>query len=273
VGNWWGLFGGGRRESSDREDRQNPAWFEWLFGAGRERPDGEEVAGDHPGKSQSPPPKHGAVQRQRTPGPAGAGSTGNRLNRATSVQASSRGSTGGVKPKVNVRPARDARGASMPPASAPKTPTRASSFWPGAEDLGVMGPIAVGGGEANCSGRKWSTPVRGSHVGRASHVDDTEVEAVDIRVGALFDGRLGVRLRTARLVVAGFDVPEAKAVGWCQDDEIIAVNGKLVHTKEDFRRELAGAQKALPIIFTVHRRIEPPAGPSARIRSAWRGSE
>lgn len=79
-------------------------------------------------------------------------------------------------------------------------------------------------------------------------------ELVNIRVSFLLDGRLGVRLRDAEgLVVSGFDVPEAAEVGWRVRDDIVAVNGRGVRSKEDFRNELREARQRFPITFTVRR--------------------
>jgi len=78
-------------------------------------------------------------------------------------------------------------------------------------------------------------------------------ETVQIEVNELFGDKLGVRLRMEGLVVSNFDVPEAADVGWRFGDEIVAVNGKAVASREDFRKELAEARALLPILFTVKR--------------------
>eukprot|EP00927_Polykrikos_kofoidii_P042154 TRINITY_DN36009_c0_g1_i1.p1 TRINITY_DN36009_c0_g1~~TRINITY_DN36009_c0_g1_i1.p1 ORF type:complete len:1652 (+),score=338.65 TRINITY_DN36009_c0_g1_i1:592-4956(+) len=86
---------------------------------------------------------------------------------------------------------------------------------------------------------------------------DTKVsqEIVDVRVGTLFDGRLGVRLKAEGLVVCGFDVPAAAEMGWRVRDEILAVNDQPVRTKDDFGQEVARALLSLPINFTVRRAL------------------
>eukprot|EP00438_Fugacium_kawagutii_P000547 Skav223848 [mRNA] locus=scaffold2304:350447:358499:+ [translate_table: standard] len=67
-------------------------------------------------------------------------------------------------------------------------------------------------------------------------------DTVKIEVHQLFDDKLGVRLRMEGLVVSNFDVPEAAqaetapvaaSVGWRFGDEIVAVNGKEVASRED----------------------------------------
>merc|ERR1712032_84502 len=78
-------------------------------------------------------------------------------------------------------------------------------------------------------------------------------EPAQVQVTALFDGKLGVRLRMGGLMVTGFDVPEAAALGWQEGDEIVALNGNPVRNKEDFKRELTEARKELPMVFTVMR--------------------
>jgi len=80
-----------------------------------------------------------------------------------------------------------------------------------------------------------------------------QLENVLITVPQLFEGKLGVRLRMENLVVTGFDVQKAADLGWRVGDEIIAVKGRPVRSKEDFRRELAHARNELPITFTVVR--------------------
>eukprot|EP00434_Breviolum_minutum_P033111 symbB.v1.2.029296.t1/scaffold3192.1/size63200/1 len=80
-----------------------------------------------------------------------------------------------------------------------------------------------------------------------------ERDTVEIAVNELFGDKLGVRLRMEGLVVSNFDVPEAADVGWRFGDEIVAVNGKTVASREDFRKELADARQLLPIVFTVKR--------------------
>eukprot|EP00435_Cladocopium_sp_Y103_P021946 s3346_g5.t1 len=82
-------------------------------------------------------------------------------------------------------------------------------------------------------------------------------ETVQIEVNELFGDKLGVRLRMEGLVVSNFDVPEAADVGWRFGDEIVAVNGKAVASREDFRKELAEARQLLPILFTVKRLRRP----------------
>lgn len=63
-----------------------------------------------------------------------------------------------------------------------------------------------------------------------SPVDDRET--VQIEVSELFGEKLGVRLRMEGLLVSNFDVPEAAHVGWRFGDEIIAVNGQAVASRE-----------------------------------------
>ncbi|CAK8985656.1 unnamed protein product [Durusdinium trenchii] len=85
-------------------------------------------------------------------------------------------------------------------------------------------------------------------------------QTVQIEVKELFGDKLGVRLRMENLVVSNFDVPEAADVGWRFGDEIVAVNGKAVASREDFRHVLAEARQRLPIVFTVKRQIRVDVG-------------
>ncbi|CAE7335038.1 KIF13B [Symbiodinium pilosum] len=87
-----------------------------------------------------------------------------------------------------------------------------------------------------------------------SPAQEDERLTVEILVKELFnEDKLGVRLRMEGLVVSNFDVPEAADVGWHFGDEIVAVNGRSVSTREEFRTVLANARKQLPITFTVKR--------------------
>merc|ERR1712151_274840 len=93
-------------------------------------------------------------------------------------------------------------------------------------------------------------PVTGN---RGLEADLAQREFVEIRVDALFNGRLGVRLKMEGLVVTGFDVSEAADLGWRLKDEICAINRKGVRNKQEFSKELTAACRELPIIFTVAR--------------------
>lgn len=78
-------------------------------------------------------------------------------------------------------------------------------------------------------------------------------EEITIRVPNLFDGKLGVRLKMECLRVTGFDVPKAQELGWAVGDDIIAIGGKPVKSKDEFKQELVQARGAMPIVFTVMR--------------------
>jgi len=146
--------------------------------------------------------------------------------------------------KVHVRRAAGG-GAATVRGSTMSTPAGSSSqppsFWPAAVDKedGLSKKIVVPGAKAAVS--------------RSRTTDIAQLEHVVITVPSLFDGKLGVRLRMENLVVTGFDVPKAAELGWRVGDEIIAVKGRPVRSKEDFRRELAMARNELPITFTVVR--------------------
>lgn len=97
------------------------------------------------------------------------------------------------------------------------------------------------------------SPTGGSSGSPSASQEDDRL-TVEILVKELFnDDKLGVRLRMEGLVVSNFDVPEAADVGWHLFDEIVAVNGRSVGTREEFRTVLANARKQMPIVFTVKR--------------------
>eukprot|EP00928_Gymnodinium_smaydae_P080196 TRINITY_DN63944_c0_g1_i1.p1 TRINITY_DN63944_c0_g1~~TRINITY_DN63944_c0_g1_i1.p1 ORF type:complete len:1367 (-),score=222.35 TRINITY_DN63944_c0_g1_i1:296-3826(-) len=87
---------------------------------------------------------------------------------------------------------------------------------------------------------------------RAATQADEPAKIVNVRVDQLFKGRLGVHLRSDRLIVSGLDAPEVVELGWCMQDEILAVNGRPVRTKDEFSASLAEVCE-FPIIFTVKR--------------------
>lgn len=78
----------------------------------------------------------------------------------------------------------------------------------------------------------------------------------EVIVDKLYGGKLGVRLRDAR-VVSGFDVEEARSL-WSEGDEIKAINGNQVKSREDFAKYYTEARHAFPIKFTVLRKEKRP---------------
>lgn len=125
----------------------------------------------------------------------------------------------------------------------------ARKVWPAAHESDGLSNIIVG---AKVQLQAVS-PLMGEVSPRP--LETGQIIFVEVRVEALFDGKLGMRLRSASegLTISGFDVPEAAELGWQIGDEISYINGKPVATKEDFRRELTEARKNLPVIFTVSR--------------------
>lgn len=83
---------------------------------------------------------------------------------------------------------------------------------------------------------------------------DPDQEQVDVVVGQLYEGRLGVGLKhqSDTSVVMDIVVDDAHRL-WKLGDEVKAVNGNAIRKEGDFLRLYGSAKESLPVTFTVVR--------------------
>eukprot|EP00930_Biecheleria_cincta_P085956 TRINITY_DN75318_c0_g1_i1.p1 TRINITY_DN75318_c0_g1~~TRINITY_DN75318_c0_g1_i1.p1 ORF type:complete len:1379 (-),score=339.43 TRINITY_DN75318_c0_g1_i1:282-4418(-) len=264
-----------REQEAKLQDEKALSFWDWLSGARKQHKHSIKNSAEGNLSAAAPAPPKGffewLISGPAEPGPANSGTDAEKLKAKAKK----------VREKREASEPLKARRKSM--AALPKTPSEAgqqgsrgraashvagdrrpSLYWPAAEDIldDKLGKIVV----------PPKDPLLGDRRDALASYTSPETETVEIIVNELFDGRLGVRLKMEGLVVSNFDVDQAKDLGWRVGDEIVAVNGQPVHTRELFRNVLADARKALPIAFTVVRSSAGPRPSVSMGMSSTRGS-